>query len=131
MMIYIPLINHPFHVPSFRRVATIELSNQIVDYLRVFNSGKSLIESLRLVGESFMVDTQQVERRGMEVANMNGIFDDIVRKVVCLAIDGSGFGTAACHPHRKAPWMMIAPVVFFCHSTLRVDCSAEFAAPNN
>ena len=57
MMIHIPLINHPFHVPSFRRVATIKLSNQIVDYLRVFNSGKSLIEPLRLVGESFMVDT--------------------------------------------------------------------------
>ena len=42
-----------------------------------------------------------------------------------------GFDPAAGEPHRKAPWMMIAPVVVGCQLALAVDGSAELPAPHH
>ena len=78
-----------------------------------------------------MIDSEQVEDRGVKVPDMDGIFDDVVGKIVGLAVDGACVDAAACHPHGKTAWVMIASVVFVGESALGIDGATEFAAPDD
>ena len=61
-----------------------------------------------LVGDSLVVEAQQMQDCCMEIANLQRVFDDVVQEVVRLAIDCSAFYSAASHPHAKAARVMIA-----------------------
>src|SRR5262245_9629326 len=78
-----------------------------------------------------MVEAQQLKHCRMEIADVNGVLDDIVTEVVRLAVDGPTLDAAAGHPHREAARMMIPAVVLLGESTLRVDGPSELAAPDD
>ncbi len=67
----------------------------------------------------------------MQVVDMDGILGNIVTEVVRRSVSHARFDTAARHPDRKAPWMVIASVVRLGKLSLAVDCTSEFPAPNN
>ena len=48
--------------------------------------GKTVISSLEPVGESFVVDTQAGQNRGMEVMHMYRVLIDVVAKLIGLAV---------------------------------------------
>ena len=67
----------------------------------------------------------------MEVANRQGVLDDIIAKLVGLAVDLAALGAAAGHPHREAAWVVVATVVILRESALAVDGPSEFSAPDD
>ena len=59
---------------------------------------EALIEALVLVGKSLVIDPKQVQQGGLEVADMNRIFDDVVGELVGFSVDGSALHSATRHP---------------------------------
>src|SRR5215469_1518447 len=55
------------------------------------NIRQSKVPPLKLVCQPGMVDSQAAEDGRLQVVYGNGVFDDVVTKVVRLAIDNSGF----------------------------------------
>lgn len=56
----------------------VSLRQQFVDDFGGQHAGQSLIETLMFVGQTFVVIAQLVQHGRVEVANMNGIADDVV-----------------------------------------------------
>ena len=78
-----------------------------------------------------MVEAQEVQDRGVPIAEVDGVFDDVVGEIVGLAVDRAAFDAAAAHPDGEAARMMIAAVVLLRQAALRIDRAAEFAAPDD
>ena len=78
-----------------------------------------------------MFEAEEVKDGGVEVADVEGVFDNVVGEVVGFAVDGSTFGTASGHPHGEAAGVVVAAVIGLGEAALGVDGSAEFAAPND
>ena len=57
------------------------LADQILNHVGWFNTGQLLVEPLRFDGESLVVDSQQMQDGGVEVANVDGVFNDIVGRI--------------------------------------------------
>tara|TARA_Y100000588_G_C13553420_1_gene627221 strand:- start:216 stop:419 length:204 start_codon:yes stop_codon:yes gene_type:complete len=65
----------------------------------------------------------------MEVVNMNRIFDNIVRKVICFTVSHSRLNSATRHPHSETTRMMVSAIYFLSEFTLAVYASSELAPP--
>src|SRR5689334_14692156 len=65
------------------------------------------------VAKSVMIETNLVQHRRMEVAEVHAIFDCLKANVVCSSINGTALEAAACKPHRESRVVVIAAVPFF------------------
>jgi hypothetical protein len=61
------------------------------------------------VGQSFVIQAQQVENRGVEVMHMHPIFGRLHSQFIGGSVDHPAFDPATGEEHRKAGRMMIAP----------------------
>ncbi len=107
------------------------LGDEVFDDFGGVDTGKAAIEALETVAEAVVFEAEQVQDGGVEVADVEGVFDDVVGEVVGFAIDGAAFGTAAGHPHGEAAGVVVATVVVSGEAALGVDGAAEFAAPDD
>ena len=57
------------------------------------------IAALEAIGEFGMVDAHKVKNRGVQVVDLNGIFDGIIAEFIGLADRDSGLQAASCNPH--------------------------------
>src|SRR6478752_6021193 len=62
----------------------------------------------------------------MDVVDMGLVFDSVEANFVGGSVNSAPFNAAACHPHRKAIGVVIAP-----GPTLTHRRSAEFASPDD
>ena len=58
-----------------------------LDHVRRLDAGQALVEPLVAISEPAMVEPQKLEHGGVEVADVDGVFDDVVGEVVGLAVD--------------------------------------------
>ena len=56
---------------------------------RLLDSGELLIEALVLVREAFVVDAERVQQRGLQIAHVHRVVDDVVGEFVGLAVPRS------------------------------------------
>ena len=68
-------------------------------HARLLDAGQPLVEPLVLVGEPLVVEAQQVQDGGVEVADVHRVLDDVVAEIVGLAVDRPALDAAAGHPH--------------------------------
>jgi hypothetical protein len=73
------------------------LGQDFADDVGFFDAGEADVEAAEGVDEAVVVDAEDVEHRGVEVAEVNGVFGDVVAEVVGAAeLDaGAGEGDAA------------------------------------
>ena len=62
--------------------------------------GQPVVAALEVVGQPFVVDAQEVEDRGLEVVDVDGVLGDVVAEVVGLAVGDAGLDAAAGEPDR-------------------------------
>ena len=98
--------------------------------MSMFDAGQLLIETLILDAHALMVDSHLVQDRGVQISDVIGVFDDVERYLVSLAID-AGFHSTACHPHREAFGMVIAAIAFIRNAPLRINGPSKLATPND
>ena len=83
-----------------------------------FDSGQSLIKSLILERQFLVIDSQLVQDRCVQVANVRRILNDVVAVIVGRSVFASGLNSRAGHPKSKTTAVMIAAMVVFGKLTL-------------
>ena len=86
---------------------------------------------LVLEGETLMVDPKEVENGGLQVVDMDGVFNDVYSVVVGLPVTETCFYTTPGEPVGKAIGVMISAVVGASQFALAVYGSPEFSTPDN
>src|SRR5919108_6384854 len=104
---------------------------QFLHHAGLLDACQALIQSLIAHREPAVVEAQQMQDRGMEVADVHGVLDDVVGEIVGLAVDRSGPGAAAGHPHGEAARVMIAAVVLMAQAALGVNGPAKLTSPDH
>lgn len=75
------------------------------------DAGEFLVEAEEGEGEAVVVDAELVEDGGVEVADGDFVFDDIVGVVVGFAVGHAAFDAAASHPGGEAFGVVVAAVL--------------------
>src|SRR6476620_10441653 len=88
------------------------LDQQVV-YDLAFDVGKTKVAALKSIGQFRVIEAEQMQERGVEIVDVDFVFDHMETELVGFSERESGFETAAGHPHRES---------------LRVMVTAEFAA---
>jgi len=89
------------------------------------------IAALMSEREAFVVDSELLQNRRIEVMNVDGIFVDVVAEVVSLAVNRTTFYSGSGHPFGIAPRMMVSTVVGSGQSALAINCPSKFSAPDH
>ena len=63
------------------------LGEELLDHVRRLDAGQPLVEPLVAEREALVVEAQQVQHRGVEVADVDRVLDDVVGEIVGLAVD--------------------------------------------
>ena len=79
-----------------------------------------------LEGQSFVIETEEMEHGGMQVIDVDFAIDGVVAEVVGCSMNNAAFDAAAGHPHREPVLVMLATV-----AVLGVRSAPKFAAPQN
>ena len=84
------------------------------------------------VGELCVVYAEEVEDGGMEVVDVDFVFDGSVAIVVCVAVGDAAFDSASGHPHGETKRIVVAaPLIGFVSSFFEYTGAAEFSAPDD
>src|SRR4051812_47939078 len=67
----------------------------------------------------------------MKIMYVNRIFDDVIAKFICFAIDNTGLHTAASHPNGKTTGMMVPAIIILRQLALAIVGTSEFTAPDD
>lgn len=81
--------------------------------------------------QPLVIDPEVVEHGGVEVVDVDRVFDDVVGVVVSLAVVVAGFEAAAGDPGGKAAAVVIAAVIVFGEFSLAVDGASELPAEHD
>src|SRR6056300_1796052 len=106
------------------------LRDNILNHMSFLDAGESLIESLEAICQSFMIDSQQVHHRGMDVADFGGTFGDFVSEIVCASIGDSRFHAATCHPDGIGVFLMVATTLFRILRSLQHRGTTKLSPPD-
>ena len=73
--------------------------------------GEAKVAALESIGKFFVVNPHLVHDRGIEIVDVHGVFDDVVAKVIGLAVGHPAFDSTAGHPDGITASVVIASVV--------------------
>ncbi len=91
---------------------------------RSFNVGESHFPAGVEEGETFVIEAEQMQDRGMPVVDVHSLGDSFVAMVISRAVTEATFHTPASHPHREAFVVVIASV-----ARIGVGGTAKLASP--
>ena len=91
-----------------------------------FDAGEAGVEAAEGVGEAGVVDAEDVEHRGVEVAEVDGVFGDVVAEVVGAAVFDAGVDAGAGEPDGEAAAVVVAAAVRVPKNALAKNSAAEF-----
>ena len=94
--------------------------------------GQSVVATLGSVREAFVVESEAMEQRGLDVVHMHRFVDDVVSQFVGSSVGDSRSGAATCEPHAVGFRVVVTSArasercVAFDHG-----CASEFASPDH
>ena len=84
------------------------LAQNLFDHVSRFYACEALVEAAVLVGEGFVIDAKVVKNRGVDVADVRSVFDDVISPFIGLPIIVAAFDAASGHPDAEAALVVIA-----------------------
>jgi hypothetical protein len=111
--------------PSKHRIACGSLRDDVFHYVPV-DVCQAKVTAAVMVGQPPVIQAKQMQDRGVEIVDMNFVFDGGEAKLVGSAVDRSAFDAAAGKPHREAIRIVITSV-----AVLGRRRATELAAPNH
>ena len=97
------------------------LSQDIMHHVAM-DIGQSEISSTEMKGQLLVVETEQVQHRGMQVVYGHGIFLHAIAIFVGPSVDHTSADAAAGHPHAEGGRILVATIGAFC-----ARCAHEFS----
>lgn len=113
-----------------RRPPRATLCQQGFHYVSV-HIRQAVIAAFMAEREPFMIHPHRVQKRGMQIVNVDRIPDNIVAEIVRFPVNHPLLDSAAGHPHSEATRMVVPSKVILRNAALTVRRPAEFAAPND
>src|SRR5437773_3105390 len=83
--------------------------------------GEADVAALVFKSEPGVVDSEAMQNRRLQVVDVDRILRDVVGVIVGVAMDDSRLDATASHPHGKAAWMVVSPVIVFGQPSLAVN----------
>ena len=77
-----------------------------------------------MIGKLLMIDSHEVEDRGMNIVNRGAVYSGVVSYFVCFTIAGASLDAASSHPHGKTKRVVIASI-----AALFLRSTPEFSSP--
>lgn len=71
-----PLRTYPR--PELAMDTALESREKLLHHFRRFHAGEPLVEALEFVAEAFVFETECVENGGVEVADVDGVINDVI-----------------------------------------------------
>ena len=99
--------------------------------MRAFDACELEVEALEPMREPLVIHAQQMQGRGVKVANVHRILHRVVAEVVGAAITEAGLDPCSRHPNRKATWVMISTGLWRIPFALPRNSPTKFATPNH
>ena len=87
------------------------LSNQLINHPPTQIRQTKITPGIT-VCEFLVIEPEHLQNRGVQIVNVNRVFNRLETKIVGGAVDVSAFNAAAGHPHGKAVMVVIAAVDF-------------------
>ena len=70
--------------------------------------GQAEVSAAVAIGQAFVIETQQVQDRGVQVVDVDGVLGGHVAELIGVAVGETTFHAAAGEPHREASAVMIS-----------------------
>lgn len=86
-------------------------SSEELSYDFAGNVSQAVVPTLMFERQPFMINSQTVQHRGMQVVYMNRVVRDIVRKVVSFSERETRLNASASHPDCEATRMMVTTII--------------------
>ena len=120
-----------FRVARIRTVIDFGLSKNWLDHF-ASKVGEAVVTALETVGQSFVVDSEQMKHRRVQIVHGDGILGDVETQFVGSAIFEPFFHTGAGHPEGETlPVVIPAEVSCFAQISLTVGSAAKFRPPDH
>src|SRR2546425_8083181 len=114
---------HPEAVPSAQQA--------LREFIFAAHVGEPLLPALEEEGQLLVVHAQQFEDGGVEIVNVDPIFDRAETKFVGGADDFAAPNAASGQPGGEAVGIVVAPGGLVRITAVGDRCPAKFAAPND
>ena len=111
---------------GFKMLSGDDLINEMT-----FDISQSKTSTLVFKGKTLVVNSEQMQNRGMQIMNMHRVFRDIVAVLVGPTVAESRLNSTSSHPNRKATRVVISAKVILRQLALAVIGPSELAAPDN
>src|SRR5205814_9116127 len=92
-----------------RRGRSRHSGEQLLDHFAADGS-EALVTALVLVSQLRVVDSQAMQDGGLQVVDVDGVFNNVIAIIIRLAETDAWLDAAARHPDAEAAWVMVAPV---------------------
>ena len=102
-----------------------------MDDVGFFHASQSLIEAEERERQPFVIDSQLVQNRCVEISHVDWVFNDVVTEVIGDAVRDAAFDTTAGHPSREATWMVIASIILVRQFALAIRRASKFSREND
>ena len=100
---------HAGTLPASRLGGRIDDSRINLAHDMAFDIGQPEIAACVAIRQTFVVEAQQVQDRGVQVVNVDLVLRSVVAVVVGRAVAEAAFHAAAGQPHREAFLIVVAP----------------------
>ena len=87
--------------------------------------------ALMFIRQTLVVDAHEMHQRGLDVVNVDFVFDNVVSVIVGCSVARSSFHTCTRHPKRETTWVVVAAKIRFRKLALAIIGSSKFATPND
>ena len=88
--------------------------------------GQSVISSAETVCQSFVIESHQVQDRGVKIVNVYDVVHRMPAEIIGCSVYHSPSYSRTGHPHREPKRMMLATIITFSGWS-----TTEFTAPEN
>ena len=91
------------------------------------NVCQAIVASLKTIRQTQMIESQQMQKRRIQIMHMHWIFGDIETQFISLPLNMPCFDAAPSQPDAETSIVVISPII----SALNHRRSTEFAAPDH
>src|SRR5207245_1343823 len=95
------------------------------------NVGQAIIAALEPEGEFGVLQAEEVKDGGVQIVDVDFVFDRVETEFVGFAVNDARFDAAAGEKDGVAVRMMVAANLAWFQLALHHGCATEFAAPND
>ena len=92
---------------------------------------QSLLQALAHESELIGIEPQRMQERGLEILDVDAVFDDFVAKFIGGTVNVTSFESAAGHPDAETVRMVIAPQELASVACLDHWCAAKLTAEHD